>query len=626
GQPAGSGPAAALRIEPPTIFLLPSENTRISPRALRDDGAPAAPVRVTWQSLRPEIASVDQNGNVVALAPGQGVIQATAPGGLTATAPVVVQQAEIAIRARAPYTLSPGQTDTLRVVVPQQNLREVNPLQLQWATSDPAVVRVSLTGVVTAVGPGRATIAVRGLLQQASVEVTVHRPVDLLVVRPRSSVEAVIPLTGRQKFEAEALAADNTPVREAPLVWSVGDTGVASFDPTTGTLLGKRVGRTTLTVRGPGQGLAVTWNVSVISGTVKLASRRLGIALNERHPMRAVYTDAAGAVLGPAVNLAWTSDRPEVAAVSEDGTVTGTGYGRARIVAVAPGGSSDTAEVFVQGEILVSSNRGSGGGRFQLYAIERSNLAQLRRLTADTAPAAEPAYSPDGSRIAFVSTRDGNPELYVMDADGANPVRLTSERQADGHPVFTADGQAVVFHSSRTRNQQIWSVGIDGSNLRQLTQEPGANLQPSVSPDGSTIAFASSREGNYDIWLMNRDGAQQRPFTKSPQWRESYPRFLRDGTLAYLVERREGNRTVTQVMRADLVTGQTTPLTGTDLFITAFAVAPAGDLLALVVPVPGTERRRTPTYRVYIQPVGAGAPVPIPATGEESIATPAFQP
>src|SRR5438105_148211 len=98
GQPAGSGPAAALRLEPGVIYLLPSENSRVSPRALKEDGSPAAPVIVNWTSLRTDVASVDQSGNIVALAPGQGTIQATAPGGLTATAPVVVQQPDFMVR------------------------------------------------------------------------------------------------------------------------------------------------------------------------------------------------------------------------------------------------------------------------------------------------------------------------------------------------------------------------------------------------------------------------------------------------------------------------------------------------------------------------------------------------
>src|SRR5213592_2046691 len=178
GQPPGSGPAAALRLEPGVIYLLSSENTRVSPRALRDDGSAAAPVVVTWTSLRPDVASVDQSGNVVALSPGQGTIQATASGGLTATAPVVVQQAEYTVREGSPLMLSPGEVDTLHVIVAAQNNRTVNPLVLQWASSDQSVARVSLAGVVTAAGPGKATLTVSGLLQSKSIDVAVHKVVD----------------------------------------------------------------------------------------------------------------------------------------------------------------------------------------------------------------------------------------------------------------------------------------------------------------------------------------------------------------------------------------------------------------------------------------------------------------
>src|SRR6266550_148684 len=149
GQPAGSGPAAALRLEPGVIYLLPSENTRVSPRALREDGSPAAPVLVTWTSLRSDVASVDQSGNVVALSPGQGTVQVTSSSGLTATAPVVVQQSDIAIQEPIPLVMSPGDVDTLHVVVPAQGGRLVSPLALQWSAADPSVARVSLTGVVS---------------------------------------------------------------------------------------------------------------------------------------------------------------------------------------------------------------------------------------------------------------------------------------------------------------------------------------------------------------------------------------------------------------------------------------------------------------------------------------------
>src|SRR5437879_13614450 len=106
-----------MRMEPPTVYLLPSENTRLAPRALKDDGSPAAPVAVTWKSLRPDIASVDQNGVIVALSAGQGTVQVTGSTGLTATAPVVVQPSDVAIQEPSPVTLGPNDLEDRKSVV-----------------------------------------------------------------------------------------------------------------------------------------------------------------------------------------------------------------------------------------------------------------------------------------------------------------------------------------------------------------------------------------------------------------------------------------------------------------------------------------------------------------------------
>ncbi len=620
GQVVGTGPAAVLRIDPPTVYLLPSENTRVSPRALKDDGSPAAPVTVTWKSLRPDIASVDQTGVIVALAPGQGTVQVTSSSGLTATAPVVVQPSDIAIQEPVPLVMSPGDVDTLHVVVPAQGGRLVSPLALQWSAADPGVVRVSLTGLVTAVAPGRTALTVAGLLQTKTVDVVVHRTVEQLAVSPTYKVDVPLPIQGTAKFQAQALAADRTPVPEAPFRWTVADTTLATFDPASGTLTGKRAGRTTLVVKGPGPGLTVTWQIRVIAAGLKLSTARLGLPLNRRYPLKASFADEAGVVIGPATGVTWASDNPSVVSVVEDGNVSTASYGHARITATAPGGRRAAAEVFVQGEIVVASSR---TGRFQLYAAERANLAQLRKVMDDTAVATEPAFSPDGSRIAFTSTRDGNPEIYVMDADGTSAGRLTNSPGADGHASFTADGQAVVFHSQRTGHRQIFLQPITSSDALQLTQEPADNSQPNMSPDGETIAFVSNREGNNHIWLMSKDGSSQRPVTRGQQSKESAPHFLRDGSLAYLVEQKESGRTVTQVVKVDLAAGKVTPLSGVDLVVTDFTVSPAGDLLGLVVAV------QKNVFRVYVQPVGtagSGAPVPIPTTGAEQMVSPAFMP
>src|SRR5437870_1208703 len=485
GQVVGTGPAAVLRIEPPTVYLLPSENTRVSPRALRDDGSPAAPVAATWKSLRPDIASVDQNGVIVALAPGQGTVQVTSSSGLTATAPVVVQQSDIAIQEPIPLVMSPGDVDTLHVVVPAQGGRLVSPLALQWSAADPSIARVSLTGVVSAVAPGRTALNVVGLLQTKPVDILVHKTVEQLAVSPTYKLDVPLPIQGTVKFQVQALAADKTPVPEAPFRWTVGDTSLASFDQASGTLTGKRAGKTTLVVKGPGPGLVVTWQVRVIAAGLKLSAARLGLPPNRRYPLKANFADAAGVIISPATGVTWTSDNPQVVAVAEDGTVSTASYGHAHITATAPGGRRAPAEVFVQGEIVVASSR---TGRFQLYAAERANLAQIRKIMDDTAVATEPAFSPDGSRIAFTSSRDGQPEIYIMDADGTSAGRLTNSPGADGDASFTADGQSVVFHSQRTGHRQIFLQSITSSDAVQLIQEPADNSQPAVSPDGETIA------------------------------------------------------------------------------------------------------------------------------------------
>src|SRR5256884_116463 len=337
GQPAGTGPAAVLRIEPPTIYLLPSENTRAAPRALKDDGTPAAPVLVTWKSLRPDIASVDQSGVIVALAPGQGTVQVTSTGGLTATAPVVVQQSDVAVQEPVPLAMSPGDVDTLHVTVPAQGGRLVSPLALQWSTADASVARVNLTGVVIGVAPGRTTLTVAGLLQTKTVEVVVHRTVEQLAVVPTYKADVPLPIQGTTKFVVQGLAADRTPVPEAQFHWTVGDTALASFDAASGTLTGRRAGKTTLTVKGPGPGLSVTWAIRVIAAGLKLSASRLGMPLARRLPLRASFADESGAGIGPATRVSWASDNPSVATVGEGGTVATTADRHARITPTGPG-------------------------------------------------------------------------------------------------------------------------------------------------------------------------------------------------------------------------------------------------------------------------------------------------
>jgi uncharacterized protein YjdB len=659
GQPVGSGPAAALQIEPRTLYLLVYENLIARVRAVRADGQPAAPVRPTWRSLNESVVTADPaTGLVTGVAEGQGTLQVSAPAGaggatVAGTAAVVVQRTPFKFRQDGPLVLSPGTVDTLRVIVPAQQNRELLPLQLQWLSTSPDAVRVDLNGIVTASSPGQADVIVSGYLLADTVQVRVHRVVDMLETLPRGT-SVMIPLQATATFTARARAADNTPVADAPIRWSIGDSAIATFDTLTGLLLGRQAGTTTVTVRGPGRGLEKTWTVNVVAASIRLSHARFGIGVGDRREVRASFVDTSGAVVGPAA-VSWSTSDANVATVSDAGVVTGVGYGRATITASGPGGRRATLEAFVQGELIVASNR---GGSLRLYSAERATVNQLRPLSRDTTNAFDAAYSPDGSRVAFVSTRGGKTDLYVMDADGTNVKGLTADSAAEASPAWSPDGLELYYQSDRTGHPQIWMVGVDGSAPRQLTQEltpinpqardqpsrderrrrervesdmrdrgevAWANMHPTVSPDGRTVALVSTREGVYDIWLMGRDGSNQRNFSSSAAQKEYAPRFLPDGSLAYVVVRGEGRNTSTQIVRVEIATAQVAPISGTDMNVLDYAVSPKGDYMAIIHLPPNQDRRRA-ILRLFVGPVGASAFQIVTMPPTESLSSPTLRP
>ena len=116
--------------------------------------------------------------------------------------------------------------------------------------------------------------------------------------------------------------------------------------------------------------------------------------------------------------------------------------------------------------------------------------------------------NPAPSRIVFESTRDGNSEIYRMNADGTNVTRLTNSAAVDTRPTLSPDGTLVAWQSG----SQIWVMSNEGTNKQALTSL-GSNGAPAWSPDGTKIAFESNRSGNYDIWVMNADGTGQTNLT-----------------------------------------------------------------------------------------------------------------
>jgi len=122
------------------------------------------------------------------------------------------------------------------------------------------------------------------------------------------------------------------------------------------------------------------------------------------------------------------------------------------------------------------------------------------------------AWSPDGEDIAFISDRDGNAEIYVMDQDGGNIQQLTFNDNQDEWPVWSPEGNNIAFHSNRYGDYEIFLVNIDGSDVIQLTSNLGISTEPDWSLDGR-IAFTSSRTGDSELWIMDGDGKNQQQLT-----------------------------------------------------------------------------------------------------------------
>lgn len=218
----------------------------------------------------------------------------------------------------------------------------------------------------------------------------------------------------------------------------------------------------------------------------------------------------------PAGRLVFASDRNGAYAIFEmqtDGSdlvrlTRGPGDGR------QPAPRRDGMLAFVaegeDGQSVIRQFEGAGGEEIELVA------------------GVDPAWAPDGVRLAFAAGLSGVSQVFTVSADGGPPTQVTMEDVYGGQPTWSPDGMRLAYVAEQEGNWDIWIAALDGSEPSRLTTEPGMDWAPAWSPDGTQLAFVSDRGGNHQIYVMQADGSSVRMLSSFPSGAEA-PAWSPDG-------------------------------------------------------------------------------------------------
>ncbi len=159
-----------------------------------------------------------------------------------------------------------------------------------------------------------------------------------------------------------------------------------------------------------------------------------------------------------------------------------------------------------------------------------------------------PAWSPDGRRLAVVLSKDGNSQLYVVNADGSGVQRLTQSGGIDTEPRYAPDGGSIYFTSDRGGSPQIYRVGANGGDAQRVTFEGSYNVSARPSPDGKSLAFIARREGRFQLAVMDLASRQVQVLTDS--YKDESPSFAPNSRMI-LIATEVGGRGVLSAVSSD---------------------------------------------------------------------------
>ncbi|MEP0191810.1 MAG: Tol-Pal system beta propeller repeat protein TolB [Erythrobacter sp.] len=179
---------------------------------------------------------------------------------------------------------------------------------------------------------------------------------------------------------------------------------------------------------------------------------------------------------------------------------------------------------FFDSRIAYIAETGPKNKRVKRLAIMDSDGANHRFITLGSSTALTPRYSPDYSKILYLSYVDGNPRIYVYDIDSGKQTLVTENRNPTLAPRWSPDGRSILYSMSVAGNTDVYRVSVGGGSSTRLTTTPGIDIAGSYSPDGTKIVFESDRSGSQQCYVMNADGSGQKRISffggrcATPEW------------------------------------------------------------------------------------------------------------
>jgi hypothetical protein len=401
-----------------------------------------------------------------------------------------------------------GQTAALTAIAKDANGKVIDGRTVQWATDNAAIATVSTSGVVTAVAEGTTTVSatVEGKTGQAQVAVS-RVPVASVRLTPST---VVIEARNARQLTAVALDAAGNVLEGRPIVWTTDAPAVAS-----------------VSASGLVQALAAGY--AGIRATIEDKSATAVVTVPTPEPdgqFDLVYERRTFNQLGEIRRLSTTTGVSTTLPLVV--TIPGA---YVRSATPSPDGSRVAFTV-----VWYVDNGGQMDGDIYVASIDGTNV---RRLTTAEGMDDHPAWSPDGTRIAFTSFRSGHGDIWVMGANGTGQTNLTNDflpaTSYEHSPAWSPDGTRIAYSSDIDNfgYVKLWTMRADGSDKRRVLPATAGtaliDMEPSWSPDGSKLAFRRLTNGDSDILIVTL--STQAVTTIRMDGVQTYPSWSPDGKL-----------------------------------------------------------------------------------------------